>query len=67
VHVLHQEKVRVIFGVFVSGNNISERYVFAKEVFQGLRLWVQIFNIEGEAFKSLSQKVQGLPYLEVFE
>jgi hypothetical protein len=62
----HQENVRVVFGIFVSGNDISERYVFTKEVFQGLRLWVQIFTIEGEAFRSLSQKVQGLPYLEVF-
>jgi len=42
---VHQENVRVIFGVFVSGNHISERYVFAKEVFQGLCLWVRIFNI----------------------
>jgi len=41
----HQENMRVIFGVFVSGNHISERYVFAKEVFQGLCLWVRIFNI----------------------
>jgi len=45
LYIAHQENVRVIFGVFVSGNHISERYVFAKEVFQGLCLWVWIFNI----------------------
>jgi hypothetical protein len=55
----------VIFGVFVSGNHISERYVFAKAVFQGLCLWVRIFKILGEAFRSLSPKV-GLSYLDVF-
>ena len=34
----HQENLRVIFGVFVSGNDISESYVFAKKVFEGLCL-----------------------------
>ena len=34
----HQENTRVIFRVFVSGNHISECYVFVKEVFQDLCL-----------------------------
>ena len=37
---IHQENIRVIFGVFISGNDISESYVFAAGVFQGLCLWV---------------------------
>ena len=34
----HQENVRVIFGVFVSGNQVFEVYVFVSEVFQDLCL-----------------------------
>jgi Tfp pilus assembly protein PilP len=41
----HQENMRVIFGVFVSGNRIFERFVFVKAVFQDLCLWIQIFGI----------------------
>jgi len=63
--VVHQENTRVIFSVFVSGNGISERYVFVKDVFRGLCLWTRIFDICHEAFRSLSPKV-GLSYLEVF-
>ena len=40
-----QENAMVIFGVFISGNDISESYVFAKEVFQDLCLWVWISTI----------------------
>ena len=65
MHWQHQENVRVIFSVFVSGNNISESYIFVTEVFQGLCLWMRIFDICHEAFRSFSQKV-GLSYLEVF-
>jgi hypothetical protein len=57
--------MRVIFSVFVSRNGISEHYVFVKEVFRGLCLWVRIFDICHEAYRSLSQKV-GLSYLKVF-
>ena len=42
---IHQENAMVIFGVFISGNDISESYVFAKEVFQGLCFWVRISTI----------------------
>ena len=41
----HQENSRVIFGVFVSGNNISGRYVFVSEVFPGFCLCTLVFNI----------------------
>ncbi|EDR02653.1 uncharacterized protein LACBIDRAFT_332149 [Laccaria bicolor S238N-H82] len=54
--IAYQENVRVIFGVFVSGNHIFEHYVFAKEVFRGLCLWVQFFDIQAEAIRSFSQK-----------
>ena len=34
----NQENVRVIFGIFISGNRIFERFVFVKGVFQELCL-----------------------------
>ena len=61
----HQENVRVIFGIFVSGNGIFECYVFVKDIFRGLCLWVRIFDICHEAFRSLIQNV-GLSYLNIF-
>ena len=60
----HQENMRVIFDVFVSGNHIFEHYVFVMKVFQGLCLWIQVFDVWSRAIRSLSQKV-GLSDLEV--
>ena len=42
----HQENMRVIFDVFVSGNHIFEHYVFVMKVFQGLCLWIQVLDIK---------------------
>ena len=64
-HNIHQENIRVIFDIFVSGNHIFEHYVFVMKVFQGLCLWIQIFDLSSEAIRSLSQKV-GLSHLKVF-
>ena len=62
----HQENGRVIFEVFIFGNDIFEVlvfgndifgvYVFVKFVFQGLCLWMLIFDIVDDPFGSLSQK-----------
>jgi hypothetical protein len=38
--LVHQENIRVVFGVFVSGNRIFERFVFVKAVFEDLCLWI---------------------------
>ena len=57
--------MRVVFRVFVSGNDISESYVFVTDVFRRLCLWMQIFHIWSKASISLSPKV-GLSQLEVF-
>jgi hypothetical protein len=57
--------MRVVFGVFVSENDIFESYVFVTDIFQRLCLWMQIFHIWSKAFISLSPKV-GLSHLEVF-
>jgi hypothetical protein len=38
--LLNQENIRVIFGVFVSGNCFFECFVFVKAVFQDLCLWI---------------------------
>ena len=62
---VHQENMRVVFRVFVSGNDISESYVFVTDVFQHLCLWMQIFHIWSKAFISLSPKVS-ISQLEVF-
>ena len=57
VCITHQENMRVIFDVFVSGNHIFEHYVFVMKVFQDLCLWIQVFNVWSRAIRSLSQKV----------
>jgi hypothetical protein len=66
-HKQHQENGRVIFEVFIFGNDIFEvfifgnhifgDYVFVDFVFQDLCLWMPIFDILHDPFGSLSQKV----------
>jgi len=34
-----------LFSVFISGSHISKLFVFAREVFHGLCLWMRIFDI----------------------
>ena len=63
--VEHQENGRVTFGVFIFGNRIFGDYVFVIKVFQDLCLWMLIFDISHDPFRSLSQQV-GLSYFEVF-
>ena len=63
----HQENNRVIFEVFVFGNDIFEVlvfgnhifgvYVFVYFVFQDLCLWMLIFDIVHDPFGSSSPKV----------